>query len=270
MTSSRELILAADVPSHEAIRLLALSASCSRADVLAGLEVGRAASDRYLGLVDKRVSGIPLQYLEGSVSFGPVELSVDGRALIPRPETEYLWSLLCERLADPERILDVGTGTGALALGLKASFSSATVMATELSVEAATLASHNVARNGLEVDVRTGDLFTPVPVDMVGSLDLVVSNPPYIAESDWALLPVDVRDHEPRPALVGGESGLEVIARLVSEALGWLRPGGLLAVEIGETQGAEVLAMVGEYVDSRIEPDLVGHDRYLFARCPGD
>ncbi len=269
MTSSRDLVVAADLPCHEAVRLLAVSTVSSRAQVLAGFDVGPEATVGYLKLVEERRSGAPLQYLEGSVSFGPVELSVDARALVPRPETEYLWSLLTGLLGDPQRILDIGTGTGALALGLKTSFPSATVIATEISDEAATLACHNAAEAGLEIDVRIGDLFSPVRSAMIGSFDLVVSNPPYIAEADWALLPEDVRDHEPLVALVGGETGSEVITRLVSEAFQWLRAGGLLAVEIGETQGTELLAMAGDYADARIERDLAGRDRYLFARRPG-
>ena len=164
MISSLDLVSAVDLPAHEAVRLLALSTLSSRTAVLAGFDVGPDATGLYLKLVEERKSGAPLQYLEGSVSFGPVELSVDARALVPRPETEYLWSLLSGLLVDPRWILDVGTGTGALALGLKTSFPSATVIATEISNKAATLARHNAEAAGLDIDVRMGDLFEPVPV----------------------------------------------------------------------------------------------------------
>ena len=268
MTSSRTLIRMAEVPSHEAVRLLAAAAASTRAAVLTGFEVDAETRCRYDALVEARRSGRPLQHLEGSVSFGPLELSIDRRALIPRPETEYLWSLLSVRVVGPRLIVDVGTGSGALALALQTSFPAAVVVATEVSEDAAALARHNAARTGLAIEVREGDLLGALSAAHADSIDLMVSNPPYVAEAEWAALPSDVRDHDPRLALVAGEAGTEIIARLVDEAIRWLRPGGLLAVEIGERQGAEVLGMAEEYVAACIEQDLAGRDRYLFAERP--
>lgn len=268
MTSSRTLIRLAGVPSHEAVRLLAAAAASTRAAVLSGFEVDAETRYRYEALVEARRSGRPLQHLEGSVSFGPLELSIDRRAMIPRPETEYLWSLLSVRVGDPGLIVDVGTGSGALALALLTSFPAAEVIATDVSSDAAALARHNAARTGLAIEIREGDLLEALSADHAGSIDLLVSNPPYVAEAEWAGLASDVREHDPRLALVGGEAGTEIIARLVEEAIRWLRPGGLLALEIGEMQGADVLEMAEEYVEARIEQDLTGRDRYLFAERP--
>ena len=135
--------------------------------------------------------------------------------------------------------------------------------------EAATLARENAARLGLDVHVVEGDLFEPLEGDR---FDLIVSNPPYIAESEWADLPTDVRDHDPRMALVGGPEGTEIIERVVHEAVALLHDGGLLAVEIGETQGPAVLEMAAgaAYTNARVLKDLAGRDRYLFAERPGE
>lgn len=268
MISSTNLLARAALPRHEAVRLLAAAAGVSRTRVLAGVALDADAVGRYVAMVERRQAGVPLQHLEGSVPFGPIELAVDGRALIPRPETEYLWSLLVDQLEAPGVIVDVGTGTGALALALQSSFPDATVFATELSPEAAGLARENAATTGLAVTVLEGDLYDPLPSGLVA--DLIVANPPYIAEGEWAALPADVRDHDPRMALIGGPEGTEVIERLVAGALPRLAPGGLLAVEIGETQGGVVLAMAQRAgLAARIVADLAGRDRYLWAERPG-
>lgn len=228
-----------------------------------------AAGDRDLGvLVAARLAGDPLQYLEGTAAFGPLELVVDPRVLIPRPETEQLWELAASLVVSPGLIVDVCTGSGALALGLKHSFPQARVVATELSADAAAVARLNSQRTGLVVEVWEGDLFAPLPADLGGTVDLVVSNPPYVAEGEWELLPADVR-REPPMALIAGPDGLEVIRRLVVDAPGWLRLGGWLAVEIGETQGEAVADLMGsEWESVEVRTDLTGRDRFVIGRRP--
>ncbi len=213
-------------------------------------------------LVAARLAGEPLQYLEGSAAFGPLELVVDSRVLIPRPETEQLWELAVSLVEHPRVIVDLCTGSGALALGMKHSFPGARVLATELSPEAVEVARLNSDRLGLAVEILEGDLFSPLPDDIRGEVDLVVSNPPYVGEDEWDSLPEDVR-REPRMALVAGEEGLETIRRIVAETPDWLRPGGRLAVEIGETQGRGVSAMMGRFGGVEVRRDLAGRDRFV-------
>jgi release factor glutamine methyltransferase len=222
----------------------------------------------------RRSSGEPLQYLEGTADFGPLELMVDRRALIPRPETEQLWELASAVLgkAGPGTVIvDIGTGTGALALALKHMFSEARVFAVDSSPPALALAAENQRATGLEVALLGGDLFAPLPAELRGRVDLIVSNPPYVAEAEWRDLPVDVRDHEPREALVAGPAGTEVLARIADEAQWWLGVGGCAVCEIGETQGGEVLDLFAAF-DAEIRQDLAGRDRFVVARkgagCP--
>jgi|FLYL01.1.fsa_nt_gi release factor glutamine methyltransferase len=216
-------------------------------------------------LTERRLAGEPLQYLEGTAAFGPLELEVDQRVLIPRPETERLYELVVELVTDPDVVVDLGTGSGALALALKHRFGSARVVATDISPDALEVASANAERLGLQVEFRLGDLFSALPADLAGQVGLLVSNPPYVAESEWESLPADVR-REPRVALVAGPRGTEVLARIARGAADWLRPGGLVACEIGETQGQEALELFGAALSEvRVAQDLTGRDRYLLA-----
>lgn len=270
MPDSRVLLGDSPLPGHESIRLLALVSGLPRATLLAGSELTDDQAGEFRLLVERRLDGVPLQHLEGTVVFGPIELVCDGRALVPRPETEYLWELLVDRLGDPKVIVDVGTGSGALALALATSYPTARVIATDLDQAALALAAENAARLGLVVELVAGDLLDAVPGEIRGDVDLIASNPPYVAAADWVELPVDVRDHDPRQALVAGPTGTEVIERLVDEAWAWLSPGGLLAVEIGESQGDTVRRMAAGYRHVTIERDLAGRDRYLLAERPRD
>jgi release factor glutamine methyltransferase len=219
-------------------------------------------------LVSRRLSGEPLQYLEGRVPFGPIDVAVDRRVLVPRPETEQVWEAAvgCLGQAGPGTVIvDVGTGSGVLALALKHAFGAARVIGIDLSPDALELARTNAADAGLEVEFLCGDLFEPLDAALRGRVDLVVSNPPYLAETEWPELPPDVRDHEPYGALVSGPEGTEVIARIATEARWWLGVGGWVVCEIGETQGPDALGLFGDY-ECEVRPDLTGRDRILVAR----
>lgn len=233
---------------------------------LSRLEAVAGPSQPLEDLVARRLGGEPLQYIEGSAPFGPLDLLVDERVLVPRPETEGLFEIASKMVRNPEVIVDLCTGSGALALALKKEFPSAAVFATDMSEAAIEVAMENKHRNRLDVYLALGDLFDPLPASVLGEVDLLVANPPYVSEEEFEALPKDVK-HEPRVALVAGRSGLEVIRRIGVSASVWLRPGGVLVCEIGETQGA---AATSSFLDlpTVLRQDLSGRDRYIVAVKP--
>jgi release factor glutamine methyltransferase len=229
----------------------------------AGLDAAEAR--RFGRALCRRCAGTPLQHLTGEQPFRRLTLAVRPGVFVPRPETEVVVGHALQAIAGIERptVVDVGTGTGAIALALKDEHPAARVLATDLAPEAVALARSNAARLGLEIDVCEGDLLAPLPEDLLGSLDLVVSNPPYVTPEEFEALPEDVRA-DPTLALLGG---VETIARVADAAAGWLRPGGALVLEIGASQGDEVAAALAEaYAEIRVEPDLAGRDRVARAR----
>ncbi len=259
MTQSNapELAGGAALPAYERVRLVAAVTGRGRAQLISELAVTPDQQARIDDLIAQRLNGEPLQYLEGTVTFGSVELAVDQRVLIPRPETEYLFELASKRPA-PSLVVDLGTGSGALALALKRSFPSARVIGTDVSGAALEVASSNALANDLSVEWLEGDLFDVLPEEVKGQIDLLISNPPYVAEGDWDGLPDDVR-REPRLALVGGPTGMEVAEKVLAGVRRWLAPTGEAWVEVGEDQ-ARTLAtrFSGEVVI-----DQYGRDRFV-------
>jgi release factor glutamine methyltransferase len=217
-------------------------------------------------LIRRRLDGEPLQYIEGTTQFGPLELVVDKRVLIPRPETETLFEMASKMVRLPEVIIDLCTGSGALALALKQRFPAAAVFATDISTDAIEVAAENMARTDTSIYLADGDLFDPLPASLIGEVDLIVANPPYVSEAEFASLPDDVK-REPRVALVSGRSGLEIIERIGASASQWLRPGGVVICEIGEKQG---IAAASSFPDIPvvIRQDLNGRDRYVLGVKP--
>jgi release factor glutamine methyltransferase len=230
-----------------------------------GLDV---REERMLGrALRQRCAGTPLQHLTGEQAFRRIVLEVRPGVFIPRPETETLVGIALRELgdADDPLVVDVGTGTGAVALSIKDERPDANVFATDVSPEAVDLARANAAHLGLDVAVLEGDLLDPLPSELRGWVDLIVSNPPYLTPEEYEDLPPEVRA-DPEIALVGGT---DVIERLAHEALRWLRDGGVLAVEIGASQGADVVrGLTGSFADVRLEPDLAGRDRVVVGRRP--
>jgi release factor glutamine methyltransferase len=217
-------------------------------------------------LVRRRGQGEPLQHLLGTVEFAGRVFLCDQRALVPRPETEQLVELLKSQVPNPKsKILDVGTGSGVIALSLAANFPEARVTATDISDDALTLARENAERLGLtnRVEFLTGDLL--VYVNHV--YDLIVANLPYVAAVDRAGLSREVL-HDPEVALFGGERGDEVVRRLIEAARGKLKAGGMLALEVGLGQADDLAALMAEknYHDIRKEADYAGVTRFLFGR----
>jgi release factor glutamine methyltransferase len=221
-------------------------------------------------MVARRARGEPLQYVLGRWSFRTLELLVDRRVLIPRPETEVVAGLALDALPSGGVLVDLGTGSGAIALSAAAErWPDVEVWATDASADALAVARANLAGLGRRAGVVRlveGDWYAALPEDRRGGVDVIVSNPPYVAATDP--LPPEVADWEPRAALVPGPTGLEAIERVVSGARSWLVPGGTLVVEIGETQADAVraLAAAASLRDPRVEPDLTGRPRALVAR----
>ena len=267
MMSTDLLRSAPDLPAHEVQRLLVSATGRHWTDLILGTELDADEVDRFQGYVERRRSEEPLQYIEGTVPFGPIEVSVDPRVLIPRPETEQLFEIACDAVDAPNVIVDLCTGSGNLAIALKAVFPTATVYGVDFSEDAADVARANARKAGLDVTILHGDLFDPLPHNLVGRVDLVVSNPPYIAEHELNDLPVDVRDHEPVSALIAGPVGDEVLARIAAAAPEWLVPGGVIACEISEFHGA-VVADHFSALDGEIRIDLSGKERFVIGVAP--
>lgn len=220
-------------------------------------------------LVKRRSEREPLQYIIGSTDFAGLTLKVDRRALIPRPETELLVEIAKTAGAmTPARVLDLGTGTGAIALALGKHFPGATVIATDVSAEALTLARENAGALGLADRVQwlRSDWFAELPAELP-PFDLIVSNPPYLTEAEVTETEPEVKNHEPRGALTSGPDGLEAIAVIVREAKVRLVPGGRLLLETGIAQHARILELAREsgYAAAESRPDLTGRDRFVLA-----
>jgi len=231
-------------------------------------EPDASALARFADWIERRAAGVPLQYLTGEQEFYGRLFQVTPAVLIPRPETELVVEAALEHLPDresqPLRLADVGTGSGCLAITLALERPQAAVTATDTSAAALEIARANATRLGACVDFLACDLLETVP----GPFDLIVSNPPYIAAAQWDSLQREVRDHEPRAALIAGPDGTEVYARLIPQAAARLRPGGWLVLELGYESAGAVRALLDDTRWSAIETrrDLQGWERVLVAR----
>lgn len=212
----------------------------------------------------QRCHGVPLQYLTGEQQFFDLVLGVAPGVFVPRPETEVLVERALEVLPGEGRVVvDVGTGTGAVALAIKRFRPGVRVLATDVSEDAVAVARANASRHGLDVEVLHGDLLSPLSAELREGVDLVVSNPPYVTEEEYTSLPDEVRA-EPYEALVGGT---RVHARLADESPDWLRAGGWLVMEIGEAQAADVAGLLEKRLEAiEVLTDLAGRDRVVRGR----
>lgn len=225
---------------------------------------------RYRGVVKQRHSGTPLQYVIGEVSFYGLRFRVDRKTLIPRAETEELLDQVIKRAPRDRdiRCLDLGTGTGVIAVCMARYLPKAHVTAVDISPAAIEMAQGNAALNGVEdrIEFVESDWFSRVE----GDFDFIASNPPYIRTSELPGLPKEVRDHEPVIALDGGADGLAKIRMIASQLRSHLRADGKILMEIGHDQGEgvrEILMSVG-LADICIEQDMAGKDRFAVGRCP--
>jgi len=231
-------------------------------------ELSNAEARAFGRALCRRSLGVPVQHITGEQGFRRLNLSVRSGVFIPRPETEVLAGVALDAIAGVASpvVVDVGTGTGAVALAIADEHPGAQVWATDRSPDAVALARENADGLGLSIRILQGDLMTSLPRDLRGRIDLVVSNPPYVSAQGFDALPQDVRA-DPPEALLGGPEGY---ARLAGQAASWLRPGGSLALEIGETQGAAVCAALRSagFDGPKIVPDLNGRDRVVLTHRP--
>lgn len=264
-------------PERDAEELLGRLLGVSRAELYlrraTSLDEPRARQlDAWLR---RRVDGEPVQYITGRAAFRGLDLAVSPAVLIPRPETEGLVEAVLEVLeAEAQRwrqprLLDLGTGSGAIALAIAREWPAALVTATDASEAALEAARANARSLNLDrrIEFRCGDWFAAVGAD--DRFEVVASNPPYIAADEWDALPDDVRRFEPVQALCSGPDGLDAVREIVDEAPRHLVAGGLLALELAETRAAEVaggLEGARDWSSSELREDLTGRPRYLLAR----
>jgi release factor glutamine methyltransferase len=232
-------------------------------------DLGANTAARFTASIERRFNGEPVQYITGECEFYGLPFRVARDVLIPRPETEHLVEKaieLAQRVHAP-RIVDVGTGSGCIAVALAHALPQALIKATDLSAAALAVAEENGARNGVEICFLRGDLLAPVGGEQ---FDLIVSNPPYVPSKDSESLSIEVREYEPATALFAGNEGLDVYGRLIPASFDALVPGGFLLLEMGYGQSraiAELLIRSG-FEQAEFSQDLQGIPRVACARRP--
>lgn len=265
----------ADNPRLDAEVLLGHALGCERIMLYARFaeEVADEARSRFRGYVKQRADGAPVAYVVGHKEFFSRDFLVSPAVLIPRPETEHAVIAALDALkawkAGPPLVADVGTGSGAIAVTIACQAPAARVVALDISPAALAIALENATRHQAaeRMQFLCGNLLEPLPP--VASLAVVVANLPYVSEPEYAELHAVVRDHEPRLALVGGEQGTELIARLIPQAAERLLPGGELILELSPmiaSAVAELVARDGHFSEPRIIRDLAGHNRIVQAQ----
>ncbi|HEX9202130.1 MAG TPA: peptide chain release factor N(5)-glutamine methyltransferase [Acidobacteriaceae bacterium] len=267
-----------DAASRDALLLLLHTLGISRATLLA--DPDRTLTPRqqaaYDSLILRRLTHEPIQYITGEQEFYGLALCVTPAVLIPRPETEHLVEAVLSEIKQAEldstaplHILDIGTGSGAIAVALAHHLPEAHVTATDISPAALEVAASNAARHSLSARIhfRESDLLESLPPGD-STFDAIVSNPPYVSTADRNTLHPQVREHEPASALFAGADGLGIYRRLIPQALGALKPNGLLALEIGHGQREAIALLLAEWNDFRFVEDLQQIPRVALARKP--
>jgi release factor glutamine methyltransferase len=254
-------------PRMNAEVLLMFVLGCDRAYLYGHSERELSCDEqaRYDEALEQRARGIPSQYITGHQEFWGLDFIVSSAVLIPRPETEHLVEAvldLCKTIERP-RIVDVGAGSGCVALALASELPHAEIHATEISPDALEIARANAARLGL--DHRVTFHCTDLLLGLAGPFDIVASNPPYVGESEYDKVQLEVRKFEPRSAVFAGPEGMDVIRRLAPQARDLLKNGGWLAMEIGFSQEAAVRQLLRDWRDVRTVPDLQGIPRIVVA-----
>jgi release factor glutamine methyltransferase len=261
----------------------------TNAELLLGAVLHAKKIDLYLGrdriltpqqinkfdeLIQERISGKPLQYIIGSTEFFGLEFQVNESVLIPRPETETLVETVIQLLTDsPQpKIIDLGTGSGAIAVSLAKNLTGSSVFATDISADALKVAEKNAGRNKVaeQIDFLCGDLFEPLKHrKLEGVVDCVASNPPYVSQEEFDHLPKEVRDYEPILALKTDEEGMLFHTKIIENSVDFLKINGILILEVGLGQAGRVADLMRdrkEFKDAEIKKDLGGIDRVVLAR----
>ena len=282
LNAAVERLTSAGVPSPRmnAELLIMFTLECDRAYLYAHpeRELTPDETQRYDEAVARRATGVPAQYITGHQEFWGLDLIVSSAVLIPRPETEHVMETVLQLAKadgrdrpppDNLRLVDVGTGSGAIALALAKQLPSAEIHATDISSEALEVARANAARHELtsRITFHRADLLNGLPH---GEFDFVVSNPPYVGESEEDSVQLEVRKFEPRNAVFAGPTGLEVIERLIPQAQTALRPGGWLVFEISGTIAEAVRHRLAGWAEIQLTNDLQGIARVAAARKPSD
>lgn len=275
LASGFERLAAAQVPSPRmnAELLIRFVLNCDRAYLFAHpeRELTEQEESSYEAALAERSRGMPAQYITGHQEFWGMDLIVTPAVLIPRPETEHVIEIVLELVSEGSsshsiRMVDVGTGSGAIALALAKDLPDAEIHATDISGAALEIARANAARHQLEkrVQFHQADLLG----DLTPPFDLVVSNPPYVGESEEEQVQLEVRKFEPRTAVFSGATGTEVIARLIPQARAALRPGGWIVMEISGTIADRARSLLDGWDEIQIKKDLQSIPRVIHARKP--
>ena len=243
------------IPEHELARLR------EKAKEITGSQSEYQSS--YTELLTRRLNGEPLQYIEEYIPFYSIQINVDQRCLIPRPETEFLIELIKNKISSPVKILDVGTGTGCIALMLKKLFPESIVDACDISEEALNLAKGNSEINNLEINLFQSDLLSNVED---ADYDLIVANLPYIPTGTLSSLESEVIDYEPLIALDGGDDGLLYINKLIKEIEAKDIGNFMLFLEVDTSHASTIINNLSHWKEVELEQDLVERDRYIIAK----
>jgi release factor glutamine methyltransferase len=264
-------------PRMNAELLLMFTLSCDRAYLYAHPEHDLTENEnaRYEAALAERTRGVPAQYITGHQEFWGMDFIVTPAVLIPRPETEHVVEAVLavvrgqesDSRGSPIRTADVGTGSGCIAIALAKELREAEIHATDISSAALEIARANAARHQLEHRVRFQE--TDLLAGVGSEFDVIVSNPPYVGEAEADQVPLEVRKYEPRNAVFGGPTGTEVIARLIPQARAALKPQGWLVMEISGTIADRMKALLRDWEQVEIQPDLQSIPRVVLARKPG-
>jgi release factor glutamine methyltransferase len=272
LQEGRRLLHCVAAPAIEAKVLIMQATGLSEVELLASPEHLIRGKDerRYRRLIQRRLTGEPLAYIVRRKEFWSLSLRVERGIIIPRPETELLVEKTLELAARGRpTIVDIGTGSGNIALALAKELPDARIIATDVSVKALRVAGLNAQEHGLEnVAFVRGNLFSALhDLGLEGRCDFIVCNPPYVSAFDWDSLPREVRDHEPRRAFLGGRTGLEFIRRVIKGSPAYLKPRAYLLFEVGYGQAVAAVSLLGPgWTDVKLLADLRGIPRVLAAR----
>jgi release factor glutamine methyltransferase len=262
-----------DHPRRSAEWLLSSATGLSRVELYAYHDRPLSPEERarYRELVARRADGMPLQYVTGEMPFRHLVVHVEPGVFIPRPETEVLVDVALQHIGDLDRpvVVDLCTGSGCVAVAIASEHPGARVWATDINERAISTAGRNSTHANVEdrVQVVYGDLFDPLPHELAGTVDLIVSNPPYIPSRDLPDLPAEILGFEPHTALDGGQDGLDVFRRIADAADTWLAPGGGLAVELDSGRVSDAAAVLeGRFEGVTVRRDLAGRERIVYAQ----